>query len=599
MSKKPADTYRLIYTFTCTSWEERVELILRKKTLKGTSSQLLFLGKISQIIFTKRFDWFLVLIGLLSVSIRILIPPNINFNTPHDDLLGIQIAKSLLNGDWLGPWDNRTLSKPPMYSIFLAICKLLHLDAVLFTHLIYLATSLFFSLTLSQFDTLSSQIWNRRIVFLLLAFNPAIFAGQFSRIYRTSLYTVLALLFVTLTFRLFTEIYKITKFKYQEKGQYRLYILCLLLGFTYSLMVLTRVEAYWILIFPAISTIFLLLSFIRKQYGNKKVVKRVVSHFSLAGLIFFSAWQIPISIVGTMNNSYYGVNAIENLYTGNFARTMKLWASVDEGRSPNKSISISKYQRLAVYRLSPTAKNLSPFLETPPNTGWKSQNCQATGVCDESGIWFIYELRDAAIQANPITSEKNFQDYFQKLADEISDLCYSRKLRCSNPALSPGMQPLELIPKLQILDISARAFMSLLNLDQVSDTSRRNIGEDPNQVMLWKSVISFKPIQTLAGSGDWETLGSGLVLLKELYRPILSIGLVFLLFTLLNPRKVPELTVWRLTTLTSIFVYCGGLALQEISAGFRIAFTQYALPIQPVLLALIATTLLERNVRTS
>ena len=41
--------------------------------------------------------------------------------TPHDDYLFVRLAKSILNGEWLGPYDQLTLVKGPVYPLFLAV----------------------------------------------------------------------------------------------------------------------------------------------------------------------------------------------------------------------------------------------------------------------------------------------------------------------------------------------------------------------------------------------------------------------------------------------------------------------------------------------
>jgi hypothetical protein len=42
-------------------------------------------------------------------------------NTPHDDLLFIRHAHSILNGGWLGDYNQLTLIKEPFYPIFIAL----------------------------------------------------------------------------------------------------------------------------------------------------------------------------------------------------------------------------------------------------------------------------------------------------------------------------------------------------------------------------------------------------------------------------------------------------------------------------------------------
>ena len=142
---------------------------------------------------------------VMSVIIREVIPPYVIYNSPHDDLLGVQLARNILIGNWLGTWSVNTLAKPPGYSVFLSISHNLHISPTLLTHLIYLITSLLFSylvvIVVSKNSKHISSIRSKnigRIVFIILAFNPVMFSGNFSRVHRTSLYSVLTMLFFTL-----------------------------------------------------------------------------------------------------------------------------------------------------------------------------------------------------------------------------------------------------------------------------------------------------------------------------------------------------------------------------------------------------------------
>ena len=77
-----------------------------------------------------------VLIALISLGIRSLIPQNVIFNSPQDDFLGVRLAGNIVTGSWLGAWDSKTLSKPPGYSLFLAVCHFLHIPPQLTVHVI-------------------------------------------------------------------------------------------------------------------------------------------------------------------------------------------------------------------------------------------------------------------------------------------------------------------------------------------------------------------------------------------------------------------------------------------------------------------------------
>ena len=59
--------------------------------------------------------------------------------TSHDDQLMLDRAMSLLSGDWLGPYNERTLIKGPFYSFWIAATFLAGIPLLLSQHLLYAA----------------------------------------------------------------------------------------------------------------------------------------------------------------------------------------------------------------------------------------------------------------------------------------------------------------------------------------------------------------------------------------------------------------------------------------------------------------------------
>jgi len=151
-------------------------------------------------------DFLIIFIFSSSLGLRWLIPAAIAPNTPNDDYLGVMLAHNLIQGHWFGGWTPDLLSKPPAYSFFLMVAHYFPVDPTVLIHLIYLLISLLFlKFTVDFFNSPhKSKEMFMRIGFLFLAFNPAVFAIDFSRIYRTSLDTLATFLFFTLFLKLLT-----------------------------------------------------------------------------------------------------------------------------------------------------------------------------------------------------------------------------------------------------------------------------------------------------------------------------------------------------------------------------------------------------------
>jgi len=526
--------------------------------------------------FFRKFDPVLVSIALLSSFLRSLIPVSLELNSPHDDLLGAWLARSLLSGTWLGPWDIRTLAKPPGYSFFLYFAHFVPIDITLLTHLLYMAVAFYLSWLLGKVLISGHRMLVVRSAFLLFAFNPAVFGADFSRVHRINLSTILVFLFISLNLGFLIQLKAYAADRTARKTRRGLLVTSVALGLVYSFLILTRVESYWVLVVPVVCL-------------GLSVRPAVLKLTGACLVLFVATYFVPIAIVSSINKSHYGVREVESFFTGNFARAITLWASVDEGRSEKTFVSVSKEQRAAVYLISSTAKRLSPVLDGAPNTGWKILNCTMTKVCDEAGNWFPWEMRDAAVAAG-VNSEVEFQSFFQKIADDISSACHSHLLTCGSPGLAPASQPLNRLPKMQILDIASRVLGSLVTVEQARNTSRpAPTDDDLKWLPFWHWTVHFRYETTAPGVSEWKVMAHAVEFLRRLYEAIVPIGLVLFVISMIDPRTHGLQRIWLLSVVAAILLCIAGLALFEQALGFTATYSLYALPAQPLLLILVVS----------
>jgi hypothetical protein len=291
---------------------------------------------------------------------------------------------------------------------------------------------------------------------------------------------------------------------------------------------------------------------------------------------------------------------LENYYSGQFARAFSLWTGVEGEKSNLSFVPINSSQRSLVYGISPTAKQLEKYLETPPNTGWKVFNCQQSSVCDESGPWFTFELRDVATQVFSIDSEVKFQNVFKAISDDIENACDSGEIKCKKPGSSTGTINFLDISKRQIINDLAIYFSSLVNVDQASDITRRDGGSDASQLSQWDSVVKINRLTMKTDKDLYLVLGDFVSSLKSIYSKIYLILSFLFLFTILRPRKLGPSNRVVLPLLfflpSTLFLYGGGMALfhsaTNISAGNSF-YTQSAAPIFLIMLLFAFHQLLE------
>jgi hypothetical protein len=113
---------------------------------------------------------------------------------PVDDLLYLKNAINLLQGKWIGEYNQYTLSKGIGYSIFLSFAYIIDISAKNFEYIFYSLVSLYFAHTCSLiFKDKKVSI----IIFFFLISNPFLFNYEMARIVREGFYASLTLLLFT------------------------------------------------------------------------------------------------------------------------------------------------------------------------------------------------------------------------------------------------------------------------------------------------------------------------------------------------------------------------------------------------------------------
>ncbi len=535
----------------------------------------------------------LVILGISSISlgIRILIPPYIIFNSPQDDLLGVVLAKNIVNGNWLGEWNINTLAKPPGYSIFLTISHGLNLSPTVLTHILYLVFSFFFSYTIAHIASRNHLNQNvcLRLTFAVMAFNPAVFGGSFSRVYRTSLYAVFVVLFFALLLKaLDSLLIDLQNKSGHVKINSKIRFLIILMGINYSILENIRSESFWIL-YGLLGSSIVLFVVLHFKKIDKKSLKKSYQLFFI--VIFFFAIPNTLGnyLVGSINSKYYGVSESENFYSGNFAKAYKKWTGVLEGTDPRSYVTISTAQRQAVYKISPTAKTLESYLEIPSGEGWKIHSCSSLNLCDDYGPWFPWAIRDAAIASGQVTDEKSFQLFFNRIENEIAIACSSGKLSCGNSGFSVGVKPLMELPVRHVLNSAIESSSQILELTPAANTDRSITNTDQNLFAIWSDVVKYE-YQPTSSTKEWISFPGVVKFLKLIYSPLMVFA--FILSLLFFFRKnldgsITGLKMFSGVSVASFYLFIFGLGVAEVSYGFNTFINVQIMAVQPLSLMIL------------
>lgn len=363
-------------------------------------------------------------------------------NAEHDDRLFLNIAGSLLAGEWLGPYNDLTLAKGPFYPIWIAVVYKTGIPLLLAQNLLYIAACAMFVIS-------ASPLLHSRIIILLaytaLLFNPMSFTnGVMTQVMREGIYPALTVLVISGAIGLMTRYNRhLLNITFWAIGE----------GLFLSAFWLTREEGIWIM-----PSVLIIIGYaIVKIYGTKPVNWKRISLYALP----FVIWLIITGSVALTNKIYYGIFSTSELKSPEFLSAYGSLLRVKHtGWTPTNHVP--KDVREHIYKDSPAFSELKLFLEGDIGKGWISTFKTIKELYykspefakrvnffldnDPSGIWkrilfddnddfqggnFIWVFRDAVAAAGYYNSGETAKNYYRRLSTEVNAACAEGRLACS------------------------------------------------------------------------------------------------------------------------------------------------------------------------
>lgn len=327
---------------------------------------------------------------------------------PHDDYLFITLAKNLLSGEWLGPYNHYTLIKGPVYPLFIAFSHLLAIPLLLSQQILYS-----FSCVVAIF-ALRPYVAHRALLmacFALLLFNPFLYNFPLpGRVLRESFSLSLVLLVFASLLGLISRLHANTRTTLAWSS---------LFGISFSLLWYTREEGLWML--PAVLlTAVILLMTVRKGKGD--TLGRRVLLIALPAVIF----TLISVLLAYGNYRNYGKFIINELKAPEFVAAYGGLMNI-EPEQFKRFRPVSNDVLHKAFAVSPSLRDLEPLVR---------QREQRAQLPPSFFIWSFRSLVNAAGYAEslPIALE-----YYQKVGDEIAAACRSGALACLDR--KPSLQP--------------------------------------------------------------------------------------------------------------------------------------------------------------
>ena len=358
---------------------------------------------------TKNFVIGCVLIAL--IKFWLLAPQEIVARSaPHDDTLFVGLALSILQGNWLGDYNQFTLMKGSGYPLFIAFSNVLNIPLIVAQELLYLGACLVFVLGMKPLNVRPAFLW---VAFAVLAFNPFTY-NFFPNVYpfRFGVYPAVSLLVFGLA--------QIT-FGRAVEGRIQ-WLLLLFLGIVLGWFWNIRGEAIWIA--PTLG-IFGLFYAIQHQRLNRGVSKFAAVGASFrASLIVVAGFLTIHTAISYVNYQHYGVFITNDMKSSSFGSAYGGLLRIRTDRW-ERFIPVNRDAREIAYTVSPSFKRLEPYFESGRGTKtWMK------GFSDYPAAYFPWAFRDGLYQIGYFRDARRTHEFLSSIGAQIDNACQSGQIDC-------------------------------------------------------------------------------------------------------------------------------------------------------------------------
>ena len=237
---------------------------------------------------------------------------------PHDVRLVLHQAMSILEGNWLCTYSDKTLMKGPITPLWIALMNFLGIPLLLSHHLFYVAGCV---LSLLAFKRFTSNTWFLLFIFTLLLFNPYSYNyGPIASAFREMLHQPVVLALIALSIILSVDF---VKYRSVKSG------LSVLFGIILVMFWNNREEGAWIL--PCLIWLLIVMAYSTwKGWGlnNAQTVTKLLQVVLIPGAI----WGLGTYAIAWKNYQEYEVFAVVELKTSEFKRAFGGLLGIDAER---------------------------------------------------------------------------------------------------------------------------------------------------------------------------------------------------------------------------------------------------------------------------
>lgn len=349
----------------------------------------------------------------------------------QDDFLFVRLARHIVDGQWLGPFDNLTLVKGMGYPAFIALAFALGIPLKLAEHLLYLGGAGVMAWVVKR---LTGDKLLALVLFGVLAFSPVLWSVHLARIIRESFYIGLTLMVIALA-----AIVLLVPARDGRRAARN--VLLVMLGLLGGWFWVTREEGIWLL--PPLAVLVTGAAaqaiWFRSSGEAGWATRTMVARTAGAALLVAVPFAAVLLTVASMNYHRYGIFTTDEMRASGYRAGYNAFARIRH-EPWRRWLVAPKEVREKAYAVSEAARELRPYFEGAGGEEWRRIGCVQSPIdpCPEIvSAWFMWALRDAVQHAGHYTDGRAAMAYYHRLAAEVDAACRDGRLSCLPAQPSP------------------------------------------------------------------------------------------------------------------------------------------------------------------
>jgi hypothetical protein len=335
---------------------------------------------------------------------------------PHDDLLYLNWAKNIIDGNWLGPFSNLSYSKLPGYSIWIAFTYKISIPLLTAQHIVQLLSATIIALIFRKAGVNLIVIY---CAYSAIVLAPHGMSHYQTRLFRDYFYGELTLLYISLLSGI------LLTWKWKPFLLFSV-VSSLLLGF-YSIV---REEIIWI--FPTIAVTCFLYWLKKRNQGNLN--RRIFNRALLLIFLTLSLVALTRQTLAYKNFQSYGDwdSWHWDPFSGKGSEMLSSLARIDDGKPREKHVSITRKKLQLAFSESPNMKSIQEPIERMYKTRFTREGAFLIGKNEQINEGSMYWLlTSAAAEKGYYKSASTALSFYNSVINEIDLACESGRLKCA------------------------------------------------------------------------------------------------------------------------------------------------------------------------